>query len=404
MRRFLFTFALLAATPVMAQEHADMTPDALFMAQARFRDCLVGLWPQAQARGIRQDVFERELNAIEPDMPIIELMRKQPEFEKPLWSYIDTLVTRARIAKGKQMLAKYKASWPRMQQQFGVEPAILIALWAVETNFGGNIGGKSVIRSTATLACVGRRQDYFRNELLAALEIVQAGDVPSHHLRGSWAGAFGHTQFMPSTFRPYAVDFDGDGAKNIVDSVPDALASTANNLKQDGWSPGKTWGYEVVLPANFNLTLTGQTFTTGEWSAKGVQRTNGKSFPRSDDSASLVLPTGAGGPAFLLTKNFELLRRYNGSEAYAYAVGHLADRMVGGTSFKTKWPRHIRMLTSNERQELQQRLTAKGFDTGGAEGRLGAKTRAAIRAYQASKGLPADGFASPQLLQTLRNS
>lgn len=381
-----------------------MAPDAIFMAQARFRDCLVSLWPAAQARGITQATFERELNAIEPDLPIVDLMRKQPEFEKPLWSYIDTLVTKQRIAKGKQMLAKYKAIWPRMKELYGVDPSILVALWAVETNFGVNIGGKPVVRSTATLACIGRRQDYFRNELLAALEIVQAGDVPSQHLRGSWAGAFGHTQFMPSTFRPYAVDFDGDGHKNLVDSVPDALASTANNLKQDGWVAGKTWGYEVRLRPGFNLNLTGQAMSLSEWERNGAVRSNGKPFPRADDSATLVLPTGAKGPSFLLMKNFELLRRYNGSEAYAYAVGHLADRMMGGDVFKSKWPRHIRMLNSAERQELQQRLTRLGFETGGTEGRMGAKTRAAIRAYQLSKGLPADGFASPQLLQNMRGT
>lgn len=379
-----------------------MTPDAIFMAQARFRDCLVSLWPMAQARGITQATFERELNAIEPDMPIIDLMRKQPEFERPLWSYLDTLVTKQRIAKGKQMLAKYKASWPRMRERFGVEPAVLVALWAVETNYGKNIGGKPVIRSTATLACIGRRQDYFRNELMAALEIVQAGDVPSQHLHGSWAGAFGHTQFMPSTFRPYAVDFDGDGHKNIVDSVLDALASTANNLKSDGWQAGKTWGYEIKLPPSFNLSLTGQALTLNEWSQRGIARANGKPFPRGEDLGILTLPTGASGPKFLLLKNFEALHRYNGSEPYAYAVGHLADRMIGGGAFIGKWPRHLRMLSAEERQELQQRLTRLGFDTGGTEGRMGNKTRAAIRGYQAKTGLPADGFATPQLLQKLR--
>jgi membrane-bound lytic murein transglycosylase B len=380
-----------------------MTADALFIAQANFSRCLSDLWPQAEGRGISRPVFERELTPVEPDMPIIEKMRSQPEFERPLWSYIDDLVKPDRIARGKQMIAKYHAIWPRMEKMFGVDRAILIALWAVESNYGKSIGDRPVIRSTATLACIGRRQDYFRNELLSTLEILQSGDVPSSHLRGSWAGAFGHTQFMPSTFKPYAVDFDNDGKKNLVDSVPDALASTANNLKKDGWEANKTWGYEAKLKAGFDLRLTGKSLTLAEWMKAGASRTNGKPFPRPGDTAVLALPAGVKGPAFLLMKNFELLHSYNGSEAYAYAVGHLADRLKGGGPLLGKWPRHIRMLSSAERQELQQRLTRLGFDTAGTEGRLGAKTRAAIRNYQASVGLPADGFASPDLLQNLRS-
>lgn len=404
MKRSLFlTLGLFMCAPLGAQEHPEMTGDAIFMAQGRFKECLRGLWPQAQARGISETTFNRELSDIEPDMPIIELMRKQPEFERPLWSYIDTLVTKARIAKSKQMIARYKSIWPRMEEMFGVDRYVLIGLWAVETNFGGNIGAKSVIRSTATLSCIGRRQEYFRNELLAALEIVQKGDVPSSHLRGSWAGAFGHTQFMPSTFKPYAVDFDGDGHKNIVDSVPDALASTANNLKMMGWQKGRTWGYEIALPQGFNLQLVGQEKTLAEWERLGLRRSSGKPYKYPSDLATLTLPTGSSGPAFLLTKNFGYLKTYNGSEAYAYAVGHLADRMQGGGAFKGKWPRHIRMLSGKERQALQQRLTALGFDTGGTEGRIGAQTRAAIRRYQTSVGLPPDGFATPDLLKRLQH-
>lgn len=213
MRKFLIIAAVLASLPARAQEDPSMTADAIFLAQANFDRCLSALWPLAEQRGISRATFERELTPVEPDLPIIEKMRAQPEFERPLWSYVDDLVTKERIAKGKQMVAKYHAIWPRMEKMFGVDRYTMIALWAVESNFGKSIGDRSVIRSTATLACIGRRQDYFRNELLSALEILQNGDVPSSHLRGSWAGAFGHTQFMPSTFKPYAVDFDGDGKK-----------------------------------------------------------------------------------------------------------------------------------------------------------------------------------------------
>jgi membrane-bound lytic murein transglycosylase B len=380
-----------------------MTPEAIFFAQANFRECLASLWPLAQQRGISQAVFERELGAIGPDMAVIDKMRFQPEFERPLWGYIDDLVTKERIAKGRQMLAKYKAIWPRMETMFGVDRYTLVALWAVESNFGKSIGDRPVIRSTATLACIGRRQDYFRNELFSALEILQNGDVPSSHLRGSWAGAFGHTQFMPSTFKPYAVDFDGDGKKNLVDSISDSLASAANNLKKDGWEAGKTWGYEVKLSPKFDLRLTGKTQPISAWQAAGATRPEAKPFPRLDDVATLALPAGVKGPAFLLMKNYELLHRYNGSEAYGYAVAFLADRLRGLGPVKAKWPRHIRMLSGPERQELQQRLTALGFDTAGTEGRIGAKTRAAIRNYQQSAGLPADGFASVELLQHLRS-
>ncbi len=401
--KYLAAFFLIGMTGVsFAQESPEMSPQAIAAAQGNFKQCLRGLWPQAQTRGISQEIFNRELSDIEPDMSLMRLMTSQPEFEKPLWSYVDDLVNPTRIAKGRQMIAHYKAIWPRMEQQYGVDRYTLIGLWAVETNFGTSMGEKPVIRSTATLACIGRRQDYFQKELLAALQIVQAQDIPSSKLRGSWAGAFGHTQFMPSTFKPYAVDFDGDGHKNIIGSVPDSLASTANNLKATGWKPGKSWGYEVILPRAV-LPKVGETHSLDEWTNMGLKRPGNKLFKTGSDTATLTLPAGATGPAFLLTKNFDQLKSYNGSEAYAYAVGHLADRMMGGAAFYGKWPRNIRMLSRDERQELQQRLASAGFETGGSEGRIGAQTRKAIRAYQTSVGLPADGFPTPDLLERLRH-
>jgi lytic murein transglycosylase len=403
MRKFFTLVFLIIALQARAQEDPSMAPDAIFMAQAHFHECIASLWPQAQARGISYATFNGHLGKIEPDMSVIGLMSKQPEFERPIWSYIDDLVDRERILKGRQMLAKYKAIWPRLEQMFGVDRYTLIALWGVESNFGKSIGDRSVIRSTATLSCIGRRQDYFRNELFSALEIVQNGDVPPSHLRGSWAGAFGHTQFMPSEFKPDAVDFDGNGHKNIVDSVPDSLASSANNLKKKGWQAKRTWGYEVKLKPKFDLRLTGKSSSLSAWVKAGAIRANGKAFPYPEDSATLEMPAGVKGPAFLLLKNFDLLHSYNGSEAYAYAVGHLADRIHGGGAFIGKWPRYIRMLNSQERQEMQRYLTDLGFDTGGTEGRIGAKTRAALRDYQTKFGLPADGFASPDLLQNMRS-
>ncbi len=262
-----------------------------------------------------------------------------------------------------------------------------------------------VVRSTATLACVGRRQDYFRNEFLAALEILERGDISPERLKGSWAGAFGPTQFMPTSFKRYAVDFDGDGRRDVVDSPPDLIGSTANNLKTDGWVPGQTWGYEVVLPAGFDYLLAdgAKAMTAREWERQGVFRVGGKPYPRPTDRAYLLIPAGASGPAFLMLNNFRVLMKYNPAEAYALAIGHLADRMRGDGPFVTAWPRHERVLTGAERYELQSHLVRRGFDIGGEpNGRINAKSRSAIKSFQVSQGVVPDGFASANLLERLR--
>jgi lytic murein transglycosylase len=262
-----------------------------------------------------------------------------------------------------------------------------------------------VLRSTATLACVGRRQAYFRDEFLAALEILNRGDINPERLKGSWAGAFGPTQFMPTSFKRYAVDFDGDGRRDVVDSIPDLIASTANNLKVDGWIPGQTWGYEVALPAGFNYLMAdgAKAMQVRDWEKLGVARANGKAFPRPTDRATLFLPAGASGPAFLMLNNFRVLMKYNPAEAYALAIGHLGDRLRGDPPLVTAWPREERVLTSAERYEMQQHLVRLGFDIGGEpNGRLNAKSRSAIRHFQASQGLVPDGFATVGMLDLLR--
>ena len=260
------------------------------------------------------------------------------------------------------------------------------------------------MRSTATLACIGRRQNYFRDEFLSALEILHRGDVRPEQLKGSWAGAFGPTQFMPTSFKRFAVDFDGDGRRDVVDSVPDLIASTANNLKKDGWVAGQTWGYEVALPSGFNYLLAdnARRMSLREWERHGVRRIGGNPFPRPDDSAFLLVPAGARGPAFVMLDNFRAIMKYNPSEAYALAIGHLADRMRGGGAFVQAWPREERVLSRAERYELQQLLAARGFDIGQPDGRLGGKTRLAIRQFQASMGDAPDGFASSGVLSRLR--
>ena len=310
--------------------------------------------------------FEQHIAGLTPDLRIMDLMDSQPEFTKSIWDYLDILVTDARIADGSALLAKHRADFDTMEKAYGVDRHFIAAIWGVESNYGTLIGERPVIRSTATLACVGRRQDYFREEFLSALEIVARGDVRPEHLKGSWAGAFGPTQFMPTSFKRFAVDADGDGRRDVVGSVPDLVASTANNLKRDGWVSGQTWGYEVVVPRGFDFMLADRTQmkTMGEWERMGIRRIGGKSFPRASDRGYLLVPAGAQGPGFLMLQNFRVIMKYNPAEAYALAIGHLADRLRGGEAFVQPWPRHERVLSREERLELQQHLARQGFDVG----------------------------------------
>jgi membrane-bound lytic murein transglycosylase B len=314
-------------------------------------------------------------------------------------------VNEDRIQNGRAILAQHRATFDAVEKAYGVDRHFIAAIWGVESNYGTQIGERSVIRSTATLACVGRRQDYFREEFLSALEILARGDVKADHLKGSWAGAFGPTQFMPTSFKRYAVDFDGDGRRDVVDSVPDVIASTANNLKKDGWVTGQTWGYEVVVPKGFNFMLADRSrvMSVREWERLGIRRAGGKAFPRADDRAYLLVPAGAQGPGFLMLQNFRVIMKYNPAEAYALAIGHLADRLRGGEPFVQAWPRHERVLTRAERYELQQHLAARGYDVGEPDGRLGGKTRNALRQFQSSVGHVPDGFASAAVLEQLRS-
>ena len=309
-----------------------------------------------------------------------------------------------RIRNGRAMLATHRLVFDAVETAYGVDRHVITAIWGVESNYGTQGGIRPVIRSTATLACVGRRQDYFREEFLSALEILAHGDVTAAHLQGSWAGAFGPTQFMPTSFKKYAVDFDGDGRRDVVDSIPDLIASTANNLKKDGWATGQTWGYEVVVPEHFNFMLAdrAKVMTMQEWARAGISRPGGKAFARADDRAYLLVPAGAQGPGFLMLQNSRVVMKYNPSEAYALASGYLADRLRGGEPLVQQWPRYERVLTRDERLELQQQLANHGFDVGTPDGQLGGRTRAALRQYQAQIGFVPDGFASAAVLDRLR--
>jgi lytic murein transglycosylase len=387
-----------------ASGHPDMNADAIRAAAAAFPGCVAGLWPQAARRGVSRAVFDQHTAGLSPDLRIMDLMDSQPEFSKPVWDYVDTLVTDTRIQRGREMLAAHRATFDAAERSFGVDRHVIAAIWGIESNYGTRIGDRSVIRSTATLACVGRRQSYFREEFLATLDILQRGDLRAADMRGSWAGAFGPTQFMPTVYRQHALDFDGDGRRDLVNSTADMIASTANFLKKSGWKPGQTWGYEVVVPKGFNYMLADRTKeqTIAQLERLGVRRVGNRSFPNRGEHGYLMVPAGARGPSFLMLPNFRAILRYNPAEAYALAIGHLSDRLRGGQPFIQPWPRDEQVLSRSERLEMQQLLARQGFDVGEPDGRLGGKTRIAVRSFQASAGLVPDGFASGSVLAKLR--
>lgn len=387
-----------------ASGHPLMTAQAIREAAANFDNCVAGLWPDAARRGISQESFQRFTQGLTPDLRIMDLMDSQPEFTKALWDYLDILVNETRMAKGREVLAQYKTIFDAAEKTYGVDRYIIASIWGIESNYSTQMGDRNVLRSTATLACVGRRQGYFKDEFLVALEILHRGDLRPEQLRGSWAGAFGPTQFMPTAFKRFAVDGDGDGRRDVVDNPTDLIFSTANNLKKDGWQSGQSWGYEVVLPAGLNYLLAdkAKSMTLAQWEALGLKRPNGQPFPRPNEKAYLLAPAGAGGPGFLMQQNFRVIMKYNPAEAYALAIGHFADRLRGGPPFVQPWPRQERVLSRAERLELQQLLVQRGFYKGTPDGQFGGMTREALRAYQASIGAPADGFASSEVLERLR--
>ncbi len=387
-----------------ASGHPLMTADAIRAAAANFPTCIAQLWPEAARRGISRQSFDAHTAGLEPDLRIMDLLDSQPEFSKAFWDYLDVLVTDARIARGRELLALHQATFEAVERTYGVDRHVIAAIWGVESNYGTQGGDRPVVRSTATLACIGRRQDYFREEFLSTLEILHRGDVRPQNLRGSWAGAFGPTQFMPTSFKRFALDFDRDGRRDVVESIPDVIASTANNLKRDGWAEGQAWGYEVIVPQGFDYLLADRSrqFTLAEWQAMGVTRPSGQGFPRPGERAYLLVPAGARGPGFLMLGNFRVIMKYNPAEAYALAIGHLADRLHGGGPIVQPWPREQRVLGRAERLELQQWLAHYGLYSGEADGRIGPKTRAAVRDFQSRAGLVPDGFASEELLIRLR--
>jgi lytic murein transglycosylase len=387
-----------------ASGHPLMTASAIREAAANFDSCVSSMWPDAARRNISQENFQRFTTGLTPDLRIMDLLDSQPEFTKSIWDYLDILVNDVRLAKGREVLAKYKPQFEATEKAYGVDRYIIAAIWGIESNYSTQMGDRSVLQSTATLACIGRRQKYFRDEFLSALEILNHGDLSPEQMRGSWAGAFGPTQFMPTAFKRYAVDANGDGRRDVVDNPTDLIASTANNLKKDGWQSGQTWGYEVVVPQGFNYMLAdrAKVMTFAQWEHLGLKRANGQPFPATGDKAYLLAPAGAEGPGFLMLQNFRVIMKYNPAEAYALAIGHFADRLRGGQPFVQAWPRQERELSRAERLELQQLLAQRGFYRSTPDGQFGGETREALRSFQASVGAPADGFASSEMLDRLR--
>jgi lytic murein transglycosylase len=373
-------------------------------AQSDFRACLAGLKSQAAAKGVSGETYDAATAGVQPDMKILELMDNQPEFKTPIWDYLGFLVDEERVEEGRAAMRRHAQALAAAEARFGVDRHIVAGVWGVESNFGKDIGGRPLVQSLATLSCVpNRRQGYFRGEFFATLQIIERGDVAANRLVGSWAGAFGHTQFMPSTFLRLAVDLDGDGRRDVVDSVPDALGSTANFLKKAGWNSGVPWGYEVQVPESFNAGLAGRSKKrpVSAWAAMGVTRIDGR--PLSGDyQGAILLPAGKDGPAFLATKNFDALYSYNAAESYGLAIAVLSDRLRGGPGVQAAWPTDDPPLSRAQRRELQQLLAARGYDVGEPDGKVGQKTRDAIKAVESQIGMRQTGRPGGKVLQALK--
>ena len=369
-------------------------------AHADFSGCLASIKSQAAGQGVSAETLHAALDGLQPDDKVLEFETSQPEFKTPIWDYMAALVDDERVADGKAAMAAHAAALKLAQEKFGVDRHVIAAIWGVESNFGQDMGKRPLVQSLATLACEGsRRPDYFRGELMATLKIADRGDIPLDKLNGSWAGAFGQTQFMPSTFLRLAVDLDGTG-RDIVDNASAALGSTANYLAKSGWTEGQPWGFEVKLPPGY-AGPSGRKAKQpmSAWAARGVTRLDGR--PLGEGSAGLLLPAGAGGPAFLVTHNFEVIFSYNAAESYALAIAILAQRLAGGPGIQTPWPTDDPGLSRAERKQVQVLLTQQGYDVGVPDGAIGAKTRAAIADFQSKHGLTQDGRASKKVLAAL---
>ena len=402
----VFVALVLAPCQIRAQIQKEASKSvANEMASDRtFLDWLDTLRAEARRKGISESTLNTALNDIAPLIRLIELDRNQPEFTQTFWAYLRKQVNDHRIKRGRALLSKHLELLNNIHAEYGVPPRYLIAFWGLETNFGDYLGSFRVIEALATLAYDQRRAQFFRVELLNALKIVEEGHISPDAMRGSWAGAMGHMQFIPSTFIGHAIDYNGDGRKDIWDSVPDAFASAANFLRNIGWKSEQIWGREVRLPEDFNLILAKMDMkkTIAEWSSIGVRRSDWTALPQADMAGSIVLPQGYKGPAFLVYGNFRAILRWNRSINFAISVGYLADRIARLPQIANGQDAEHEPLSREEAKEMQQLLNLLGFDAGPEDGFLGPYTSSAIRAFQNEHSLPLDGYPSPALLKRLR--
>ena len=387
---------LAASRPALRQAGGGVTrPEG-------FQRWIESFRPRALSAGITPATFDRAFRDVRFLEDVITRDRTQAEFTRPIWAYLDGAVSDQRIDSGRAMLRDHAQLLAAIEARYGVEKEMVVAIWGLESSFGRIRGSTPVIDAMATLAYEGRRKEFFETQLIGALRILQAGDTTPDRMVGSWAGAMGHTQFIPTSYLAYAVDFRGDGRRDIWSDDPtDGLASAAHYLARHGWVRGQPALVEVRLPAGFDPRAAGARRSVAEWQAMGVRATEGARLP-AEGEAALMFPAGVRGPALLTFENFRVIKRYNNADAYAIAIAHLADRLRGGGPFRGAWPRDDRPLNTEERQELQRHLNARGYDTGGVDGRVGPMTLAAVRAWQASAGLTPDGYVSLELLQRLR--
>ncbi|MEM9709292.1 MAG: lytic murein transglycosylase [Pseudomonadota bacterium] len=381
---------------------SDIAPRPV--ANRGFQRWIDGFKSRARAAGIRPAVLEQAFRGVQYNADVIARDRNQSEFTKQIWEYLDSAVSDSRIRNGKAALRDNRALLVEIESRYGVEAEIVTAVWGLESAYGAVRGSTPIIEAMATLAYDGRRGRFFEKQLIAALQILQAGDIRPDQMKGSWAGAMGHTQFIPTSYLAFAQDFRGDGRRDIWSDDPtDALASTAAYLARSGWTKGQPWGVEVRLPQGFNYASAGAKVkkSTAQWAALGVRDTKGGRVP-DYGRASIILPAGSRGAAFMIFDNFHVIERYNAADAYVIGVGHLADRIGGAPAIRAKWPRGDRGLRLSERKEMQRLLTRRGFSTNGVDGIIGPNTISAIKEYQRSVGLTPDGYASMEILRRLR--
>ena len=419
MRRLAFVLAsvFLAMTQAKAEliingQSISSSPSSFnttSAAQNDFQQCLTNLRSQAIASGVTGLTYDRYTQNLTPDYSVIEKLNYQPEFSTPIWDYLSGLVDEERVQLGQQKLAQHREVLNRVAAAYGIPAETVVAVWGVESNFGQISGSYPLLQALGTLSCEGRRQSFFRGEFFTTMRILQRGDLTEQQMKGSWAGAFGHTQFMPSTYEELAVDFDGDGRRDLVSSTSDALASTANFLKKRGWQTGMPWGFEVRIPDD--MSIGGESRrnkkSLSSWMSRGVVRADGSALIQgnlsSSSAAGLMAPAGANGPVFLVFKNFDAIYSYNAAESYALAIAHLSDRLQGNGGFSKAWPTDDAGTSRAERREIQQFLLNKGYDIGSVDGLIGDKSRQAIRQEQIRLGLSPTGRAGQQILAAFRN-